>query len=930
MSEVSEYLPGALLHARGREWIVMPQSSGEVLHLRPLGGSDDDIVALAPALEAEAPRPAQFEWPKPAQSHNHNASLLLRDALQLKLRSGCGPFRSFGHIAFEPRAYQLVPLLMALKQDVVRLLIADDVGIGKTIEAGLIAREMMDRGEIQRLTVLCPPHLVEQWQAELLHRFHIASVAVTAGSARRLERELPHGVSIFSHHPVTVVSLDYIKSDRNRHEFLVQCPNFVIVDEAHICSRVGQGRQQRYELLSKLAEDASRHLVLLTATPHSGDDVAFNNLLALLDPVFAQFASAGDATRKKLRERLADHLVQRRRQDIEEWRAGGAFPNRKKAEVTYRLTGDWGQLFDDVLDYCVGLSERAEQEGENKGRMMWYATLALLRCVASSPASAVNALQTRLEGQLSLEELDEAAKERVFDGAAEEYSDDDLEPAAQVEDSEALQRLIASAHRLAGAEGDPKLAALTKHIKGLLRDGFRPVVFCRYIATAHYVCEHLRAAFGKATIEAITGELTPEEREARVAELGEADQPILVATDCLSEGINLQQWFTAVVHYDLAWNPTRHEQREGRVDRFGQPADEVRCTMLYGEDNPVDGFILRVILRKAERIKEQLGVRVPVPDDQNRLTQAVLKAVLLQRRDGKSPQTGFDFELPEEARQAEAEWEDAWKRSDKSRTVFQQQRLKPENVLPEWQQQLAVLGDQASVERFVRDACSRLDSPLEPRPGGSYGFRPQHFGPELRERLQAEGFGEACDIAFGDKAPRGARWIHRSSPLVAVLADALIEAALEGESQLVARAGVCRTRDVDVVTRIVLLRMRHQLRITRGGQTRLLLAEETGALAWRGRKPGEPLEGQAALALLQAAPSSNVPDAKREQELTQALDLLNDQRPVLEAHARARAEALLADHRRVREASEATGRYAVDPCLPVDVMGVYVLLPEDL
>jgi superfamily II DNA/RNA helicase len=112
---------------------------------------------------------------------------------------------------------------------------------------------------------------------------------------------------------------------------------------------------------------------------------------------------------------------------------------------------------------------------------------------------------------------------------------------------------------------------------------------------------------------------------------------ILVATDCLSEGINLQHLFTAVVHYDLAWNPTRHEQREGRVDRFGQQAPEVRCTMLYGQDNPVDGFVLNVILRKGEAIQKELGVLVPMPEDKQRINQALVKAALMKRQPAAPP-----------------------------------------------------------------------------------------------------------------------------------------------------------------------------------------------------------------------------------------------------------------------------------------------------
>ena len=176
-------------------------------------------------------------------------------------------------------------------------------------------------------------------------------------------------------------------------------------------------------------------------------------------------------------------------------------------------------------------------------------------------------------------------------------------------------------------------------------------MFCRFIDTAEYVAEHLTRRLGSAyAVAAVTGVLPPEEREARIRDLtaDEARRPVLVATDCLSEGVNLQDHFQAVVHYDLAWNPTRHEQREGRVDRFGQRAPVVRAVTLYGTDNGIDGIVLDVLLRKHEQIRKALGISVPVPDRSDDVVQAILEGLLL--RDAPGEQLAFEGHRPGKAR----------------------------------------------------------------------------------------------------------------------------------------------------------------------------------------------------------------------------------------------------------------------------------------
>ena len=924
-----QYSPGSLVRARGREWIVQPGSVAPLLRLRPLSGGDEEGAIVHVGLEPDIGS-AHFPTPDPTQEGSQHEAILLSDALRMALRRGAGPFRCFGNIAVEPRTYQLVPLLMALRQEPVRLLIADDVGIGKTIEAALIARELHDRGEIQRMTVLCPPHLVEQWVRELNERFHLPAVAVTASSAARLERGLPIGDSIFQAHDITVVSLDYIKSDRHRHDFIRACPEFVIVDEAHTCVSSGQVRQQRFELLRELASDVERHLVMLTATPHSGDQEAFYSLLALLKPEFAALANASGEAKDKLREQLAQHFVQRRRPDIDEWRDGSIFPQRDTTELTYRLTGRWNSFFQDVLDYCRDVTQPVGDD-ERRQLLSFWGTLALMRCVASSPAAAVQALQTRLLAE-QVESAPEEVLAPLFDGAEDNLVEDDVAPAADTGDP-TLHVLLAQAKALAGEDSDPKLHLLTTHLKQLVDDGFNPVVFCRYIATAHYLQEHLAGKFRGVTLDAVTGEFPAEERERRVDALGEAERRLLIATDCLSEGINLQEGFDAVVHYDLSWNPTRHEQREGRVDRFGQPSPRVRASLIYGANNPVDGAVLQVILRKAEKIKQELGVPVPLPDDDHTLTQALMKAVLLRSERAGGPQQAFDFDQYDESRALDVRWTDLAEKAKRNRTVFAQRRLRPVDVLPEWERMKAVLGSSDDVKRFITQAMARLGAGLSFRSHRGAAAPLSALPAQLRERLEAAGLSGDIGIDFTQPPAPRCRYITRSHPLIGTLADELLERAVSGETRdnqqlaTLGRIGVWRSPVVDTITTVLLLRLRHQIATTRSGRSSVLLVEEALPVAWQGRANPTEVQGEQLLAWLEAPASGNLPDPVRQREMQTLLAALEERRDSLERIADAQAERLLADHRRVREAADARGRYDVRALKPVDVIAAYVLMP---
>lgn len=908
------FAPGDLVRARGREWVTLPSPRDGWLSLRPLSGSEMSSVLLDPALEIEPVEPARFDLPADARMTVQANALLLADALRLTLRRGAGPFRSAAQIAFEPRIYQLVPLLMALRLPVPRLLIADDVGIGKTVEAGLILRELIDRGEIDSFAVLCPPHLVDQWTGELANHFGIEAVAVTASSASRLERGLPVAQTLFDAHPVTVVSLDYIKAEKRRDAFARACPRMVVVDEAHACVGTHQGRQQRFDLLSTLAKDPERGILMLTATPHSGDEEAFARLLSLIHPDFA--IPAFDDLR--FRERLSRHFVQRRRIDLTsgDWAEERTFPKNKSSESTYRLSKPHLDFQTAVLDYCFGIVARVGS-GRREQRLAFWGTLALMRCIGSSPAAALSALRNRAIAEA------ERLEPQLYDDD-EEGDATDAEPATSLPVEPALAGLITQAEHLAG-KPDPKVDALRTLLAPLVASGINPVVFCRFIATAEHVRDALRKAFPKSRVEAVTGLLTPDQRRDRVVGMADDDRRILVATDCLSEGINLQQLFDAVVHYDLSWNPTRHQQREGRVDRFGQPSREVHSVLMYSPDSAIDGAVLEVILRKAETIRQATGVTVPLPDEKGPVTDALMAAMMLRR--GSPKQLALDLRLEDGSRALEQVWRDAEEGEKRSRSRFAQNAMKPQEVAPEWAKARDLLGDAGSALEFVLAAMGRFNAPLEKVKSG-YAAHLDALDASLRERLDERGLAGTVRLATADPVPAGATFLTRTHPLTSTLGEALVEGALDPEvlpGLGLGRTGAWPTPAVKARTVLALLRLRLKLTV-HARRERLLLAEEASLVAIANGKVAA--KGIDARKLLLTAAVFDLAPAARERTVRAAQQEL----PALLAgplaeHARLRAADLLADHGRLRAAATGVSRVSIEPVLPPDVIGLFVLLP---
>ncbi|MFE1341442.1 DEAD/DEAH box helicase [Streptomyces sp. NPDC058733] len=968
------YTAGSLVAARGREWVVLPESAPDMLVLRPLGGSEDDIAAVFPAFEEV--RPAEFAAPSPADLGDQRAAGLLRTALRIGFRSGAGPFRSLASIAVEPRAYQLVPLLMALRQRTVRLLIADDVGIGKTVEAGLIAKELLAQGEASGLAVLCSPALAEQWQSELREKFGIDAELVLASTVTRLERGLELGQSLFDKHPYTIISTDFIKSTRHREDFVRHCPDLVIVDEAHTCvaaDDTAQGgtssaaNQLRYELLRRVSTKTDRHLLLLTATPHSGKESAFRNLLGLVRPELATLDLDSPAGRAK----LAEHFVARKRADVRDYltKEDGladdslaertAFPSdRWTKDEPYKLTPAYRALLDDAIAYARDRVTAAGEQGKREARIAWWSVIALLRSLVSSPAAAAQTLKTRSESAAArtAQEADVLGAPVAADSAENDRLEGmDVAPGAA--ESEAagarLLELSERAAQLVGPAEDAKLKALTRHLKGLIADGYNPIVFCRYIPTAEYLAEQLDGKLGKKTkIAAVTGTLSPQQRLERIEQLAAADSAeeaadpavrrVLIATDCLSEGVNLQHYFDAVVHYDLAWNPTRHDQREGRVDRYGQKRDQVRVITMYGEDNGIDGKVLEVLFKKHRQIKKDLGISVSVPDETaSGVTDAVVEWLLLHGRQG-SQESLFELQGHQESfDRMEREWTSAAERERTSRSKYAQRAIHPEEVAREVAAVRAALGGAEEVREFTLEALRDLDALIRDPRDGSGDFTAQLGGAPagLRDALAATLGGrlieEDREIPFrtSPAIARGEAALVRTDPAIGAIASYVLDSALDANTpgpRPARRCGVVSTDAVAIRTTLLLVRYRFHLTLPSRSGERQLVAEDARLVAFEGMPSrARWLDDGAATALLAARATANTHEQLARNQITRSLDGLPDLSAHLTEYGKTLAAELDASHRRVRKANEEIVRgLKVVPQEPADILGVYVYLPQ--
>ena len=903
---------GDLVRCRARDWFV-EGIEGDLLDLRAVAGAG--TVRVLPALEPDGVGPARFPLPPRDGRATARDARALADAARLSLRASTGPFASLGTYQFDPAVYQFVPLMLAEGQSTIRMLIADDVGIGKTVESGMILAEALARGLVERSCVVVPPHLVDQWVRQLSEKFGIAAVAVTPATLPALERDLALDESPFRAHPHTVVSLDHVKSDRVRDRFVAEAPPFVIVDEVHNAVGTGSGADtQRYALVRGLADDPDRHLVLVTATPHSGDDAAFGRLVGLLDREFARYPSLSGNEATSMRQRMARHVVQRRRENVKGDDAR-AFPEHRTADLPYELTGTFRRFHDDLLAWCRDTVARGERNPLD--------TVSVMQALGSSPDAARAALAGRALSAGAVHAVPEG--DEVPGG----LGDDEVDPLS-IDDPVLRDLYVRSADLVSpvGRRKDPKAARLVPVLRDLLDEGFCPIVFCRFVPTAHAVAERLGKLgvgdYADVAVGVCTGRMTLDERLAVIAGLSEAPRRVLVTTDCLSEGIDLQGSHDAVLHYDIPWNPTRLAQRDGRVDRFGQPSEVVRSGMLHATNSRIDASILDVVVRKLRTIRERTGVRA-VNVDERALTLQVLSEALAAD-DGQG-----ELDLTADVPASETLWRDAREDAKGSRAMFAQNVIDPARTREAWDRARDVLGDAADAARFVADQMDRRDAAptvktLRDGKGTLVVADVDRVSPDLRDRLTEAGTGNPLRLAFGVPAPRAVP-AGRGHPVVRALALHALEEILDAGGSV--RSGAWSTAAVDAVTTVLVLRLRHRVEERAGTRT----VEEVVTVRRTGRTGEFHAVPAAETFALLTAPAGDLSPALRDRTVARLVDDLDD-RPDLRAIHADRAGDYARTMTSVLEAASRASpsrtppwRGTVTPLDVPDVLGAYALLP---
>ena len=585
--------PGAVIEVRSTPWKVYRRErvgTGQyVLACKGLAGitkGKDASFVFELEKSLRTLDPAEIELIPDNSSGIMDTKLYLAASFRATPTTSNRPL-TFGRAAIDDLSFQHVPVEMALKQDRVRLLIADDVGLGKTLEAGLIASELALRGRANRILVVTTRSMLTQFQKEFWTRFAIPLARLDSAAIRRMRNKIPAHYNVFDQFERSIVSIDTLKRDGQVRAALEESYwDLIIIDEAHNAAdrSKNSGKTAQRAKLAQLLSRKADSLLLLTATPHDGSQESFASLIRMLDPT-----RVPDVSQLK-REDIEDLVVRRFRTSPEVIEAiREKTLARKLSRYDFELSLPEASVYDSIADLSLDLDD------ENKsGKAIDLFRTTLAKSIFSSPEACRQTLESRIK--------------RIKSGTAR----------GTATDLDKLEALLRQVSKISAAEFKKyqSLLLLFNELSWTgkkARDRF--VIFSERIATVSWLIDRLKSDLGldENQIGRVDGGSVEADTKTQqlLEDFGQEKSPlrILICSDMASEGLNLHFQCHRLIHFDLPWSLLRFQQRNGRIDRYGQDRHPEIYYFVANTTNPKirQMWVLDKLVEKDEAARQGVG-----------------------------------------------------------------------------------------------------------------------------------------------------------------------------------------------------------------------------------------------------------------------------------------------------------------------------------
>lgn len=683
-----------------------------------------------------------------------------------------------------PEAYQFVPAARLLSMPRPSLLIADDVGLGKTIEAGICLMELLARGRARRILLVVPPGLIPQWRDEMMEKFGLAFHTIeNAAGLDRAQTNLAEGLKPWGFLERVITSVDYIKRRDVTAKALERPWDVIIVDEAHALAESGSPMNPYATHRTRLGQrlrDGCRCLLLLTATPHNGYRHSFRSLIELVSPTDATFEGAQDV----LQRRVTRSMVRRMKCQIHRTDAAGvprpAFQPREPVRgiAVGDVSAEDREIFRLVSGYCAKVANAAA--GTEQEDLVSFAMQIVKKRMLSSRTALANTVKHRLEAITARGEPEEPPSRSEI-----RELQSDL-PLGEAEHERLARRLVRSAIPVEARRRndekkklkaivdrvdkcatlpDAKFAALAEELRAKVMPiaGEKAIIFTEYVDTLQALATYLGGLPGFTnTTVTLRGGISVRQRLAALKRFADPDIRFLLATDAASEGLNLQHHCCRIYHLELPWNPVRLEQRNGRVDRHGQRR-RPQIAYFHYPDSPED----RVLDRLIQRIDRMQSDQVSTPDtlgllSEGRIERALGELDAEESESANNERTATLFRLFDED-QTRFVRELSPLLTLRDNTSYGNEVNDPSSANP-------LVGDDAAHERLMRDT---LGQHLQPTPvEGVFSLQtpPALQGPGVADRYGALTFRRSIAV---ERPTDEVEFVHRFHPLAqAVFGDA--------------------------------------------------------------------------------------------------------------------------------------------------------------